>query len=261
MLSKLINYDLIALFKKFVPIWSLVIIMSILNGILLKYENYINNNFLVEDLPRIAFVAIIAVAIVIAIFYVCGEFYDGLLGKRGYFMFSIPARTESLILSKSITALVLECISLLVAITTGIIIIEFFLPDFTIIILEEIFNKCSEDVMVLILIIESALFIIILMITTNFHIYTSISIGHLSMKYRKMLSISSFIILSIIFIYIGSNIIPSMLFSLVPRIYTTSGGIALTIRQIGIIIIVCLLLDCIMFFIIRYILKNKLNLE
>ena len=130
MLGKLIKYDFRSCWKKFWPIWSALIILSAVNGLSLVYcERTGNFGFTVNALPKLLLGGAGMAAFVIAIIYVCDEFYHGLLGEPGYLMFTLPVKEEELIGSKAVTALILEIISGAVVVLCAILILSISYPE------------------------------------------------------------------------------------------------------------------------------------
>ncbi|MDO4938417.1 MAG: hypothetical protein Q4E54_00440 [Lachnospiraceae bacterium] len=93
MLGKLIKYDFRSCWKKFWPIWTAVILISLLNGWSLYYcRKYNNYTFLPNTLPKLLLSGVAIAAAVIAIIYIYSEFCHGLLGEQGYL--SLPFLSE-----------------------------------------------------------------------------------------------------------------------------------------------------------------------
>ena len=106
MLTKLIGYEMKAFGRIILPLYAATIGMSFLIGLGVRFlpeEMY--SNWFGGILLSIFIVLIIATMVMTGVLCV-QRFYQNLLGNEGYLMFSLPAGTHELILSKVIGSLI-----------------------------------------------------------------------------------------------------------------------------------------------------------
>ncbi len=269
MLGKLIKYDFRSCLKRFWPIWSAVIVISIINGWSLYYCTQNNNyTFLPNVLPKLLLFGVAIAGIVIALIYVYNEFCHGLLGREGYLMFTLPVKEEELIFSKFITALIMFVISGIVVFAGTIIMAYLGAPEYIGYRVEEMlymFIHTKEKSVIILFLLECGVFCIASATAFIFHIYTAVSAGHLIPRYRRIIGVVTFILLCIISICILINIV----FPLMSKAYNSVGYVYGTWKQdllpsmaaIGTLILCELIYSALLMLAVRYVLKNRLNLE
>ncbi len=125
MLGKLLKYEFRDMFKVFLPVFALVIVITVsLTSVLrMLYEFFPDNDivmFYTALSPFILLLGLFVVSTAVYIFPVY-RFYRNLVSNEGYLMHSLPVTANSLVLSKLITAVTLNVVSYLVYIITGII--------------------------------------------------------------------------------------------------------------------------------------------
>lgn len=120
MLSKLLKYEYRATAIYFLPIYAMLILVSILSrfvrslaeklssSVEVTYDQFISFNDVLEPLytSLISLYVLLAVALAITTFIVIiMRFYKNLLGNEGYLMFTLPVSVEENILAKLIPAI------------------------------------------------------------------------------------------------------------------------------------------------------------
>ncbi len=264
MLGKLIKYDMRSCWKTFLPFWAAILILTLINAFTVRYAASVSSDgFFVSVLPVLLLIGTCMITFVVAIVYICQEFYRGLLGKSGYLMFTLPVKTEALIASKGIAALILECISVVIvglsmileltAINSGSL---WELPKGFF----KAFAEYPEMRQATLLVFEGLLLAISVAISFNERIHVSIAVGHLSKKYRIVIAFLTYVIIGAIISFLG---IRGMMLAdeLVPNFQITpsmTGRMTLLILGLA---LVNLLLAAVYFLITARILKHRLNLE
>lgn len=204
MLIKLLKYDYKSMLKTFVPLWAMLLLVSLFNRLVQ------NSGFAVAD--GYAFVgstasstvygittAVLA-ALLIATFVLCAvliiqRFFKGLLGDEGYLMFTLPVKTWQLILSKLLVSLSVCVLSALVAFGCWMILMGFELMDTLSLVTVDI--SSIGLVVVTILIYNAA---------TISRIYLAMSIGHLFHKFRIAISFGAYIALHTLLTQVFSSL-------------------------------------------------------
>ena len=126
MLAKLLKYDFKAMFKIFLPLWGVLLVVSGINrlftGAGLDAEQGLG---LVNSLMVLLYVLLIVAVMVVTTVIIIARFYQGLLKDEGYLMFTIPVKPWQLVASKLISAVVISMLSVLVAIVSVLIIASY----------------------------------------------------------------------------------------------------------------------------------------
>ena len=268
MLSKLIKYDFRSCWKRFWPIWLAVICISFINGWSLYYCTQSNNyTFLPNVLPKLLLLGVAIAGIVIALIYVYNEFCHGLLGREGYLMFTLPVKEEELIFSKLIAALIMIVISGIV-VFLGIGIMAYLgAPEYISCRFKEVadaFINTKEKTVIILFILECCFLAVTSATAFVFHIYTAVSAGHLVPKYRRIVGVVTFILLCILSICILINIVIPLMSKVYNVVYsygTWKQDLLSSMASIGVLILCELVYSALMMFAVRYVLKNRLNLE
>lgn len=269
MLSKLIKYDFRSCWKRFWPIWLAVIVISFINGWSLYYCTQSNNyNFLPNVFPKLLLFGVAIAGIVLALIYVYNEFCHGLLRREGYLMFTLPVKEEELIFSKLITALIMIVISGIV-VFLGISIMAYFgAPEYISCRIKEVvytFINTKGKIVVILFLIECCLLSVTSATSFIFLIYTAVSAGHLVPKHKRVVGVAAFILLCILSICILTNVVfplMSKVFDSVVYSYGTwKHDLVSSMASIGALILCELIYSALMMFAVRYVLKNRLNLE
>ena len=263
MLGKLIKYDMRSCWKTFLPFWAAILILTLVNAFTIRYAANVSDSFLVSVLPALLLLGTCMITFVVAIVYICQEFSRGLLGKSGYLMFTLPVKTEALVASKGITALILECIS-------GVIVVLGLLLELTAInagSLPELprkffkaFAEYPELRQATLLVFEGILLAASAAIAFNERIHVSIAVGHLAKKHRTVIAFLTYVIIGAILSFLG---IRGMMLAdrLVPDLQITPSMTGrMTLLLLGLTLL-NLLIAAVYFFITSFILKRRLNLE
>ncbi|MBO1264261.1 hypothetical protein J3A84_04275 [Proteiniclasticum sp. SCR006] len=103
MLSKLMKYELRATARYFLPIYGAIIVFSMLIGIRGVNDTY--RNILSVILPMALGLSFMGLG-VMTLIMVVKRFDSNLLGDEGYLMFTLPVKSQSIILSKLLTSMI-----------------------------------------------------------------------------------------------------------------------------------------------------------
>ena len=280
MLAKLIKYDFRSCWKRFWPFWMTILILSVINGITNSYRSDSGmSGFLVVALPIILLFCAGLTTFVYAIVYICEEFHNGLLGKPGYLMFTLPVTKGQLIASKGIVALIVELISIAVSVVSSGIMALICHPQE----LSGFFGEIREAMSgyripsgIWILLAGLIILGIGALVNFNLRIHASISVGHLARKRRTLLAFVAYILFGAALSWL-SVVMMQILFES-PLLYHLFGsnseigihpgangliieGFGKMMGILGIGILWEALLATVYFLICRLILNRRLNLE
>jgi len=270
--GKLMKYDMRSMLRLFVPMWCVLLVMSIVNRFTLYSETL--SEFM-GGLPVILLFLVyifgIFAMLVVAYVFVVQRFYNGLLKDEGYLMFTLPVKTHQLIISKCLTAVILlsasvvVClISVLILITNNEVIRELGAVMQTMRDYDAELNAGTEAFIYQMLLIYLILGILGT-ISSLFHIYLAMAIGHLANKHRVAWSVLAYIGINVVissfsFVSVGNGFmfermesiagIPSM--EQISQLFWIIFGVSAALE---------LVLIAVFYIFTWLILKKKLNLE
>jgi hypothetical protein len=260
MLNKLMKYELKATSRLLVPLYLIMIILSLVNSLFLNINDYEGIVGVINVFLKISYVLSIFVVLIVTVLYMIIRFYKNLLTDEGYLMFTLPTKTHHLITSKLLSTLLWIIVSIIA------ILISLFVMFASQINLSDIINGLNEFTAALnrelggnsaVLLIELAFMVILGIVANILLIYVSIAIGQLFSKHKIIGSFAAYMLIymaiqflmMIVFIPFGVLTLKSPEPSDIPRVIFPT-------------IIAVLTLGCTGFYIgTNYILKRKLNLD
>ena len=219
MLRKLIKYDLKSMFRQFVPMWILTLVVAIMLGISL---HDIDTSFMAFSLSRtkdhaimgtmmLVFTAVMIALVVMTILFNIQRFWNGLLKEEGYLMFTLPVEVWELITAKGIAATLVTCISILDGILSFAFIILFSSGEVLEVLSstgESIYQTFFQDSdlpyywMVMLLWLFIGIFSVAKSI---YNIYAAMALGHLFEKHRVAGACIAYVGMSAILSVIGNT--------------------------------------------------------
>ena len=226
MLGKLIKYEFKACGRVFFPIYLVILILSIINGIYSQYGfiQSLKNNLSqkgsllgVQGILTVVLLALFVSLFVITIIFTIQRFKKSLLEDEGYLIFTLPVSSRNIILSKYIVSLIFVILSTLVAILSFML-MGIFIENYQFARIMNmtgliIINMINSDKGILTAILVLILGLII--VYTNFvlSVYLSISVGQIPKfnKHRSGIGVIAFFLINIIIGYVRSfinNIMP-----------------------------------------------------
>lgn len=258
MLGKLLKYEFKATGRVFLPMFGALLIISVMNR-LFSSLNFKIPSIIGTIISVILIIGILVLTLIITI----QRFSKNLLGSEGYLMFTLPVRSDSLIWSKLITATVWNIISTILVITAISIMA---LSDIN---FKEIIKLISDGLKLLditggqipLFFLETVIAIILALFSFILMLYACLTLGMLVDKHRGLCAFAVFVIFNII-----SQIITSLAATtgFLRGIYDFIIGLPINqmIHVSFISIIIIELIDCVIFyFITKFMLTRKLNLE
>ena len=283
MLGKLMKYDLRSMLRRFGGLWIAIAALSVINGFSIRgaFEQATARSgwaaFFLSVLPPMLLFGLYVATGVLTLIFICERFYKGLLGDEGYLMFTLPASVSAHIGSKTLSALILELLSFLVAVISGMLLLVISAP-------EELANswqtlreglaQVSLPASLPWLIVECVVLSLIGIVAEMLKIYAAIALGHLAKKHRVLWAIVSYIGLNIVLSFLlGLSVERAAAWNLFSGLANPNFGVEFVegkwaFEGVGLVagvtggaIVGELLLCAALFFLTRWILKNKLNLE
>lgn len=273
MLGKLIKYDLRSMIRRFVPLWTALAVLSVLNGYTIR--NVLNSGnfkgtlfFLLGIMPLILLVVLWMAVAVMTLVYICERFYKGLLGDEGYLMLTLPVTTGEHIAAKTTVAFILEVATGIVGLISWGLLMVVYQPDWlkeALQYLPEFFTELFRQVPFWFW-AELTVLAVVTTVANTLHIYVSICLGHLAKKHRVGMSFVAYVAINM-----AMTTLTFMLIPLLERMpdnwyyYVDSMGVQgypwVAAAALGATIVWQLLQCAAFWFGSDYVLKNKLNLE
>lgn len=270
MLRKLLKYEVKSTSRILLPLYGALLIFAFILKIFIGSKlDGVNMDFL-GGIPAVISIftygATMAAVFIVTIFIIMQRFYKNLLGDEGYLMNTLPVSTNLNICSKLITAIFWSLISIFIAGLSILIMVynpdifkEFWSTIFMV--LSDVHSELGYSF--ILVIIEFVLAGLLQLALNIALIYASISIGHLLPKMKILGAFGAFIVLNIIMNTILSIVMfvsPSSIIDYIDLLAQYNTTTFVHLIGIG-----CILINAfwfgIYYFITRYILKNKLNLE
>lgn len=276
MLGKLLKYELKSTARTFLPFYAAVLVLSILNRVLFVMLENISFLNIPRVLTMMTYVFIIIATFVMTYVVMIQRFYKNLLSEEGYLSMTLPVKTSSHILSKGISSTIWIASTLIVTLISVLIMLPNydFIPQM--IQYFAVRDTTIDQMLGMNLWLFIALLVIIglvAIITSILMIYTAISFGQLSNKHKVLTSFGAYVGLYMVVQAVNATLIAIVSSSFMEKLLernlmTISGGEVIETMPKNFILILFLGVLCLelvygvaYFFITRYLLDKKLNLE
>lgn len=268
MLGKLMKYEFKASGRVLLPIYAAVAVTAILSGIAAKVVDYsfadIGFLRLLAVIIMVVYGVLMVASCVVGYIIAIIRFKKNLFDSEGYLMHTLPINPETHIFSKLIVACVYEILGVVIALLSLLLValpgVEFVNFDIADMLyqLKQIFAMYGDAIVLYT--VEGIILGFVGLMFSNLIIYAAISIGHSTNAHKVRNSFGAYIAL-----YIAVQIINSAgLVSTPLRLLmdnANSGGIYGASPFMIVLTLVNLAYAAVFFFITRYFMKNKLNLQ
>lgn len=261
MLGKLLKYEFKATSRILIPLYLILLITTGINRLILQLDIFEGSLMIIPEIMKVLFMLSVIAIFITSFLLMIYRFYKNLLSDEGYLMFTLPAKTHQLIMSKYFATLIWMFVSIIIIV--GSAILAFGTPENIKSVIDSFKEfllqfKASTGNNTTITIITLLLFCLMTLTAYILLIYASISIGQLFTKNRLVGAFVS---------YIGINTIMQLLLLLllvitnVFRSIITNGNNIIPLKLIMGIIVYQFVLSIIFFFTTKMIFQKKLNLE
>lgn len=269
MLSKLLKYDFKSIFKLFLPLWGVLLVVSAINRVFFGTPMDTDHVMgLVNSLMVLLYILLIMAVMVVTTVIIIVRFYQGLLKDEGYLMFTIPVHPWQLITSKLISALVVSLLSSLVALASVGIIASF--PGMWDVLGQALAVASREVPNFVPLVVLLVISFFVGLICSITQVYASMALGHLAGSHRVGFSVLAFIVLNMAWSTVSTiigllgypNITDSLLITTgTDTTLNVSGFSDLMLASVAWGIVLNLVRCVVHFVLTNYILSRRLNLE
>jgi len=276
MLGKLLKYEFKSTMRLFLPTYAATIVFALLSRLFLSVsalQNFWGGRLF--SIVLMLYVLIILMTFVLTFVLVIQRFYKNLLRDEGYLSNTLPVSVDSHIWGKAIPATIWSILSFIVVMASLFILIlskdnlTYFMDNWSSFLSE--YNTYTS-MSIGLLIFELIILLIISILSSTMAFYASLCIGQLANSHKVLLSIVAYFCLGIVVGMLTTAISGSALINMGDlfvgdyyydtNTYTGTIITAADIMQvIGITAITQIVTGAIYYFISRYVLKRKLNLE
>lgn len=261
MLSKLIKHEFNATARMLLPLYLVLIVLTIMDRIVLNLDIFKGVLIFVPRFITFAYVvSMIAIAVVTFVIIIL-RFYKNLMTDEGYLMFTLPAKSHQLIDSKLVVSFIWSIASVVVILASCFLA---FATSSRLDLVGEAFrtaiaelNKAFDGNAAL-FIFEMIVVIIIGVLNKILTLYVSIAVGQLFNGHKVIGAFVSFVGISFVM-----QILVTILMVILGLFFRTSINDVNILPQIilPLTFLYTLVTSAIFYWITNYIFKNKLNLE
>lgn len=259
MLRKLTKHEFKATARYMLPLYLVLLALTVLNRIMLNLNIYHGIlSFVSGTMMFFYVVSIVTVALVTLIIMVV-RFYKNLVTDEGYLTFTLPVKVTQIVNSKLIISVLWTIISAILILASILIVSHTSLAD-----LQDIFKLGYEFIKdtfankSILFIIQLLIIVFLSLIHQILLVYVAVAIGQLVNGHRLIGSIVAFVIINTV-----TQIIAAII--LLIGAYLNNGSLddvsLIPSLIFPVIIITTLMLNFALYYGTTYIFKNKLNLE
>ena len=271
MVRKLLKHETLAFGRSMLPMWVILLGMSVFARIVQFFESESTVYSIVRGSTFIVFGISVAVCLVMTLVVCIKRFYVNMFTGEGYLTMTLPVTAEQHIFSKlliSVAGFVASVIVVLVALSItalGEVLVEVFKAA------GYLFDKMYQQIGFhsVVFIIE---FIIVLLVIVAYQMllfYGCISVGQLARKNRVLAAFGTYFALYVIEQILGTIMVIfvslqlTWLTALMEKLglYAIKHPYVVAHGGIWIGIVIYVIIGAVFFFVSRYIIKNRLNLE
>mgnify|MGYP004476587233 FL=1 len=276
MLKKLFKYDFLSMGKILLPMYGAMLIVGVVSAISLRPAFYGISGENIGVFAMVALVlyfALFGAVCIMSIYLSVRRFKNNLLGAEGYLSNVLPVSPGKHIMSKALSATLWQIITAAATFISHIIVmlITFTVPDFTgfselfgaVAAMLERLNSHGADICAIVSEIAfCAVLGIVILFELNLMFYAAMTIGHTVNRRKTAASFGSFVGL-----YIISQIVNTFLLKVCNAVVPMFGVKAGPMNIYGFLAVTVPLLiltaaySAVYFFVSRYFLSKKLNLE
>lgn len=260
MLGKLLKYEFKATSRILIPLYLILLITTGMNRLILLLDIFEGSLMIIPVIMKTLFILSVITIFITAFILMIYRFYKNLLSDEGYLMFTLPAKTHQLIISKYLATLTWLLVSIIIIIGSAVLAIG--TPENIKLVLNNLneflvqFEASGNNTTVTI--ITLLLFCLTSFITYISLIYASIAIGQLFTKNRLVgafvsyIGISTLMQLLLLLLLVMTNVFRSII---------TNGNNMIPLKLLLGIIVYQIVVSIIFFITTNRIFQKKLNLE
>ena len=260
MLGKLLKYEIPAMGRKLVPLYAAWAATALFLGLTTQASSS-KTEFMVV-ISALLYTAVATAIFVMTIILIVQRYSNSLLGDEAYFNHVLPVSVSAHIGNKAISATLWIFITVLVALLTGIlIVIGAIIVEGNVNIVEMFRDMLAIDIdwpeHLGLYIVEVLIMVVAGVVKTIMQIYAAITIGHQAQNRTTLASIGAYILIMVFESTVGRILLP-----LFDKLITFDADSFQNFSRIAIIaIIAAAAFSAIYFFICKYLMEKRLNLN
>lgn len=264
---KLLKYEWKACARTCLPLYGVLILMSLISRILYVIPKNASLDFMLPAISSMLYMGVMMAAFVVTAVILIQRFYKNLLGSEGYLMFTLPVTVTQHLLSKTIIAVVMIALSGIAAfLSIGI----FADMSFGTLFVDMIKGVARSGGLLFGL--ELFALAVLGIADMALFVYMCMALGHLAGKHRLLMSVVWYVVLStalqvllLLVMMGGGNVMPEALADAIVRWLDSTMQTITPMDAAHLMLRFCcvftLLSDAVYFLVTRWILVHKLNLE
>ncbi len=264
---KLLKYEWKACARTCLPLYGVLILMSLISRILYVIPKNASLDFMLPAIGSMLYMGVMMAAFVVTAVILIQRFYKNLLGSEGYLMFTLPVTVSQHLLSKTIIAVVMIALSGIAAfLSIGIF------ADMSFVTLFVDMIKGVARSGGLLFGLELLVLAVLGIADMALFVYMCMALGHLAGKHRLLMSVVWYVVLStavqvlLLMVMMGAgNAMPEALADAMVRWLDSTMQTITPMDAAHLMLRFCcvfeLISDAVYFLVTRWILTHKLNLE
>lgn len=260
---KLLKYEWKACARTCLPLYGVLILMSLISRILYVIPKNASLDFMLPAIGSMLYMGVMMAAFVVTAVILIQRFYKNLLGSEGYLMFTLPVTVSQHLLSKTIIAVVMIALSGIAAfLSIGIF------ADMSFVTLFVDMIKGVARSGGLLFGLELLVLAVLGIAGMALFLYMCIALGHLASRHRLLMSIVWYVVLStalqvlLLMVMMGAgNAVPEPFVDLMKVWWSGITPMGAAHLMLRFCCVFTLLSDTVYFLVTRWILVHKLNLE
>ena len=259
---KLLKYEWKACARTCLPLYGVLILMSLISRILYVIPKNASLDFMLPAISSMLYMGVMMAAFVVTAVILIQRFYKNLLGSEGYLMFTLPVTQH--LFSKTIIAVVMIGLSGLSALISIFIFADRAFGEMLSSLVAVLPHSGQEFLFELELLVLAVLGIAGMAL----FLYMCIALGHLASRHRLLMSIVWYVVLStalqvlLLMVMMGvGNAVPQPFVDLMKVWWSGITPIGAAHLMLRFCCVFALLSDAVYFLVTRWILVHKLNLE
>ena len=260
---KLLKYEWKACARTCLPLYGVLILMSLISRILYVIPKNASLDFMLPAISSMLYMGVMMAAFVVTAVILIQRFYKNLLGSEGYLMFTLPVTVTQHLLSKTIIAVVMIALSGIAAfLSIGI----FADMSFGTLFVDMIKGVARSGGLLVGL--ELLVLAVLGIADMALFLYMCIALGHLASRHRLLMSIVWYVVLStalqvlLLMVMMGAgNAVPEPFVDLMKVWWSGITPMGAAHLMLRFCCVFTLLSDAVYFLVTRWILVHKLNLE
>ena len=213
MTGKLCKYEFKTSIRQISIAWMALLASSVLLAVIIASSHsliYSSTRAVASILTGVLstlYGVILTAMVVMAVLIVVVRFYNSVCSDEGYLIHTLPVSIRSIIVSKGLVATALLIVSLFVAmisicfILMGISVSDFFKSCGI------FFEEIGREPRILLLIFEGLVVLILGIMKSVYNVYAAIALGQMANKHRILMSIASYIGISVVLTAVVSTVL------------------------------------------------------